>query len=834
MKAQGFIDRQFSAISRSPGRCRYLPRTKPMDFGPDNKGSSPTEVSLAGEWAFCLFEGEGDLSEGLFDENFDLTGFEKTRLPRLFDSNSFLPFSFPHVPGTCKTALFLRDINLDFKGQKTYLVFEGFLGGLAVYINGQPAACADGTGHLTEFEVTRFLKPGKNRIAIVLRSLSELSFFEGKACRKFGSVAPFYLLTRSKGHISDIRICTSLSDGFSQAKLTAEAEGDFIEGGKCRLYDQNGERVATAEFDEEGRAQILLKNPRLWSDEHPDMYLLETEICGEYIYKYVGFKTVDCDLSEGLRLNGRKIRFHGGIYEPLDKTPEQIKSDILTLKQNHVNALVIKGFCDCERVLSLCDKYGILAVADISVDSSLFDMAEDGRIYRDGTVFAYIEEIIRDRTVALRSHTCLAGFGFLNFAGDGKNVHEAIALVKQLSGLPVYYNGDPADTVRTSSFEQRPDIYFTDPSLTAFDDPFAGKKPVAVVGELWEGDDIRVLGGFVERPFDCLAKIKSSRPFFKVDEIDASTGDFYITNLFSFSYLSHLECSFEVTSLGKVTKQGFVGALPLSPGKCQKVHIDFDLPDGEENYIRFEFKRLGDCKWAKDGFSEGSVQFELPKGEGSRREGATYPDLSMTRTGGKITVKGKNFSYLFSEVTGRFARLEYDRKDAVNGPVGLKFLSEDTLLPVDCSCDVSRDGQVAVICCKYVFMADKKPQKETVTAVWCVYPDGRVTVDCSSPAGDFEIDRFGLEIPLKNTDFIYFGMGESSGYNGIFRTAGSAKRRVRSCVFDKNDRSLCVFCGDRMTVETDRQTAFVSSFDGSKGELSLCLCPESGSNLIFE
>ncbi len=830
---QGFFDMGFSTLSRAAGRCRYLPKGSPVDFGSDIKSPSPTEVSLAGEWAFCLFEGEKAVSEKYFEEDFDCSRLEKTELPRLFEKRRQTPFCFPDLPSAEPCALFLKDVELDFSGRKTYLAFEGFLGEMRVFINGSPAAVCDGTGHLTEFEVTRFLKPGKNRVAILLCSSSKTGFFLERGAQSFGIFAPFYFLSRSKGHICDLTLSAEPDDGFFEGSLSVRAFGEFIDGGKCTLYDTKGERVSAADFSEEGTAELKVARPRIWSDEQPELYILEAEICGEYIYKYVGFKRLDSDMTEGLRLNGRRFRFCGGVYDPFGKTAEQIKADIVTLKQNHVNSIILKGNGDCDRVLSLCDKYGILVIADVGVSADAFKAAGDFRIFSDGTLFPLVEGIITERVTALRSHTCLAGFAFLSFCGEGKNLFDAISLVKSLCPLPVFYAGDPADTVRTSGYDSRPDIFVCPPDLSVFDDPFAGKKPAVAAGGLVKSDDIRLFGCFVENPFDCLFDIKNFLPFFKVEEIDASSGDFYITNLFSFSFLSHLECSFEVTSRGKVTAEGFVGALPLSPGRCEKIHLDFDLPEGDENFIRFEFKRLGDCKWAKDGFSEGSVQFALPSRPRKTPPETDGDGLSVKNEDGKFFIKGKRFNYVFSEVFGRFESMEFDRKKLTDGAAELKFECEKALFPAFCGCDFSMDGKTAVLCCKYVYMAEKSAKKETLTAVWCVFPDGRVTLDCSIPAGDFEISRFGLEIPLKNTDFTYFGMGKRSGYNGIFKTEGSAERSVRSCLFDKNDRGLCAFCADRMTVQTSEKNAFFRCGDGH-GELSLTLCPDREHRLIFE
>ena len=253
-------------------------------------------------------------------------------------------------------------------------------------------------------------------------------------------------------------------------------------------------------------------------------------------------------MTEGLRLNGRRFRFCGGVYDPFGKTAEQIKADIVTLKAKSRQFDYFKGNGDCDRVLSLCDKYGILVIADVGVSADAFKAAGDFRIFSDGTLFPPCRrhnnrEGNRPSQPHLPCRLCP-----LSFCGEGKNLFDAISLVKSLCPLPVFYAGGPADTVRTSGYDSRPDIFVCPPSLSVFDALRRQKSlPLRRVA-LVKATTYVFSAALSKTPLIAFFDIKNFLPFFKVEEIDASSGDFYITNLFSFSFLSHLECSFEVTS----------------------------------------------------------------------------------------------------------------------------------------------------------------------------------------------------------------------------------------------------------------------------------------------
>ena len=78
-----------------------------------------------------------------------------------------------------------------------------------------------------------------------------------RGAQSFGIFAPFYFLSRSKGHICDLTLSAEPDDGFFEGSLSVRAFGEFIDGGKCTLYDTKGERVSAADFSEEGTACLL-------------------------------------------------------------------------------------------------------------------------------------------------------------------------------------------------------------------------------------------------------------------------------------------------------------------------------------------------------------------------------------------------------------------------------------------------------------------------------------------------------------------------------------------------------------------------------------------------
>lgn len=857
-------------------RCRYVPFDTVRELHSGGNSSSPLKTSLCGEWAFSLFEGIESVPEEMLSLDFDLSSLPKKQVPAPLaaeeNADSFpIPFCPGSLPPGNPAAVYLRDIKVQNSrpGMKRYLVFEGVSGGLSLFVNGQPAGRSCSTS-LTEFEIGRFLKEGANRIAIVVQRFSLQTYFDRETMWNFfGIFRPVYILSRPTGHIGNLSIDTSLSEDFRMAEIVAEAQTDCPERVTIRVLEPDGAECAKARCDENGRAVLTLMAPRLWNTESPVMYTLEFSCCGEYIYKTVGLKKLSFD-SDGLRLNGREIKLNGMIYEPSPcASPSELKKDVLKMKRANLNAVAICAGCSDDALLGLCDRYGLLAFHSVDINASAFEAAGSKAYASEVTFFPLIAERITKQTALLCNHTSLSGWLLDRFCAEGKNVSDATELLKTLDKRAVFSCGRPADGAKAGRFEQRPDGFCTGREFRRIlSDPLCTKRPVVlwnVSAEDFEdgfagsrravASDPRMIGSFVSCPDASLPELWATAFPFQIDEIDASTGDFYITNLFHFSYLSQLECTYEVTSRGQVTKTGFIGALPIPPGKCEKIHADYCLPEGDENYVRFVFRRLGGCVWAADGHEEGFVQFRLPDGQAIARPEEEDAPVKIDERDDAIVLSGVDFCYVFSKLTGYFREIMAGGEKLTTGEIRFSTAGQeagiDRLCVAAVICECTSDSGTAVIRCEQSLIPPARSQGVRIVSVWCVCPDGKVTLDCSAAADEpFDLCKLGLYIPMKTEPrcFRYFGFGphpnlpgRTAGcFTGVFQAERSRKterRLVRSASFSGSGaKELCISCPDRMLLETGEDYGFAALANPPQGpqfEFSLALCPTEKQVLKF-
>ncbi len=854
MEAQRFFEQLSLSVREGENhRCRYIPFDKHQNPANGKNGSSPLKQTLNGEWAFSLFNGLREIPDEMLKENYDITSMEKTALVRLFDieEGGGFPFAFSpvEIPDINPTAVLIKDVNIkEMRFPKKYLVFEGIAGAFSVFINGKAAVCGSGDQSLCEFDISRFLKEGKNRFVFILTACSSQSFLDAKELfGKFGLFRPVYLLSRPQGHVRDIAYTAKLSDDFREGEISVEIESDAAETAIAVLFDNEGNEVSKGRFNEDGRTVLTVFDPALWNIETPDLYTLEIVCCGEFIYKNIGFRRFYF-VDGQARLNGRSITLNGCIYNDNFLSISDMKNDVLLMKRNHINAVLVSGVCADDGLLSLCDRFGILVVCGMNLDSTAFDRANDERYASDYSLFPLISSRIESQTHFLRGHTSLIGWCFDRFCKEGRNIFEAIELVRKFDTSSIFYAGSPSDTARTTKFEQRPDVYcIPDNDRSVLSDPLSGGKMCVILGGIGAVDERCIMGRFSLDFRNKLPLLKEAALPFKIDEIDAAGGDFYVTNMFKYSYLSRLECLYEVTSRGEVTEKGFVGVFPLPPEKCDKFHVDFTLPEGDENYIRFVFKRFGSCAFANDGFDEGSVQFRLPDNLSNNLSPDSgeqqLPDIKVSENDCEIKITGSNFVYVFSKLYGGFSQIKFENRILLSSPAIFEAKSnEKTFCPAFINTEYSDDCGTAVIHCNQRYMPKGDSAELDIVSVWCVNKSGKITLDSavSNVESLKEIDALKLNIPFENNEFKYFGFGQNSRYNGIFRTESEenfAMRKVRSAVIKNEKKQLCLFTSDRIDIEVNKnevKVLFPKSFENGRAELSISICPTRSETLIYE
>ena len=291
-----------------------------------------------------------------------------------------------------------REINIpaNWDGKRVIAHFGSVTSNIYLYVNGQFAGYAEDSKVAAEFDITPFLKKGKNLIAFQSFRWCDGSWCEDQDFwRLSGPARENYLYARSKEHrLLDVRVETELKNNYKDGALniTAKLQGNTL--AYFGLYDPDGKEVIVTGTDNVkngvAKYQLRVKNVRKWSAETPNLYTLVVSPIQnggmyspyEIIQVKVGFRKVEIK-NKQLLVNGQPVLLKGANRHEMDPdegynvSEKRMIQDIMMMKRLNINAVRPCHYPDDPRWYDLCDKYGLYVVAEANQESHGFQYGDD-------------------------------------------------------------------------------------------------------------------------------------------------------------------------------------------------------------------------------------------------------------------------------------------------------------------------------------------------------------------------------------------------------------------------------------------------------------------------
>ena len=291
-----------------------------------------------------------------------------------------------------------REINIpaNWDGKRVIAHFGSVTSNIYLYVNGQFAGYAEDSKVAAEFDITPYLKKGKNLIAFQTFRWCDGSWCEDQDFwRLSGPARENYLYARSKDHrLLDVRVETELKNNYKDGALniTAKVQGNTL--AYFGLYDPDGKEVIVTGTDNVrngvAKYQLRVKNVRKWSAETPNLYTLVVSPIqngGQYapyeiIQVKVGFRKVEIK-NKQLLVNGQPVLLKGANRHEIDPdagynvSEQRMIQDIMMMKRLNINAVRTCHYPDDPRWYDLCDKYGLYVVAEANQESHGFQYGDD-------------------------------------------------------------------------------------------------------------------------------------------------------------------------------------------------------------------------------------------------------------------------------------------------------------------------------------------------------------------------------------------------------------------------------------------------------------------------
>ena len=298
-----------------------------------------------------------------------------------------------------------------FKGKSVRLHFAGVNSAFYLWINGEQVGYSQGSRTPAEFDISKYLQPGKNRMAVEVYRWGDGAFLEDQDFwRLSGIFRDVKLKAVSEQHINDFTVVTDLDEAFKDAELKVSAEITNPEGASLdfELLDASGKAVfEKITKDAEGKVDVSmpLANPAKWTPESPNLYKLvmtlkdkDGEVL-EIVPQNVGFREVE--IKGGIfYVNGQKVKLkgvnrheHHPEHGQIVSTEDMIR-DLKLFKENNINAVRTSHYPNVPEFYDLCDQYGIFVLDEANIETHEFGATSNKNVLANDPTW---EKAIVDR-----------------------------------------------------------------------------------------------------------------------------------------------------------------------------------------------------------------------------------------------------------------------------------------------------------------------------------------------------------------------------------------------------------------------------------------------------
>ena len=727
-------------------------------------------LPLDGVWKFHYASNYAQAVPGFETEEYDCHDWDTIRVPAHiqmegYDIPQYVNIQYPwdgrediwrdEVPVKFNpVASYVKYFTLpqDFVKQGLYISFQGVESGFALWLNGRYVGYSEDSFTPSEFDLTPFVKEGENKLAVQVFKWTSSSWCEDQDFYRFSGIfRTVYLYTVPEVHVYDLKVqpvvdaslehadlmVDMVMQGCGNAKLTLVGSRDF-----SRQEEEKQEIVFEEKICFDGSEDAVhfvkaVSRPDLWSAEIPRLYTLLVEVWDEtgkqteLLAQNVGFRRFE--MKDGIMtLNGKRIVFKGvNRHEFSSKTgravsKEEVVKDIVTMKQNNINAIRTCHYPDASGIYELCDQYGLYMIAENNLEShGSWDAAIHDLVPKDTVVPGDNmdwEPMMLDRVNSCyqrdKNHPAILIWSVGNESYGGKVIFDMSEKFRELDPYRlVHYEGIFNDRRYDATSDMESQMYTSVANIKKFlaehkEKPFicceythamgnscgamhkytdlTDTEPRYQGGFIWDyidqsilkkdryGKEYQAYGGDCgERPTDynfsgngiCYGGDREASP--KMQEVKFNYQNISIRfeepgyfTVVNKNLFANTERFACVAILQKngIAVKNVKVQTKVAPLVTEKYEIPFEIPGDAEYAVTISFLLKEDLKWAKAGH-------EIAFGQKVYQNNAAWqvPEGTIHVTHGKVNigVKGADFDCLFSLLNGGLVSYRYAGKELI-------------------------------------------------------------------------------------------------------------------------------------------------------------------------
>lgn len=486
------------AINKEEGRSTFVPfasveemKGDPSYTRPWMRTNSSRYLLLNGDWKFNWVKQPSERPVNFYKTNYDVSGWKEIPVPSNWEMLGYgtpiytnITYPIRNNPPFIQTqkgytvekepnavGSYRRDFTLpsDWKDKEIFIHFDGIYSAAYVWVNGKKVGYSQGSSNDAEFNITKYVKTGKNVVAVEVYRWCDGSYLEDQDMFRLSGIhRDVYLVATPKVRLRDMHLTSTLNDRLDKADLNIKAAvrnyGSKSQSASVRvsLLDDQGKQIgiSTIAVNAVGAGKeasktgtIALPNPKLWSAETPNLYTVNLELLDikgnvlEATTQQYGFRKIEI-CNNKVYVNNALILFKGAnrhdIHPKFGKAIplESMIEDILLFKRFNLNIIRTSHYPNDVKMYALYDYYGLYVMdeADLECHGNM------SLSNRESWEPAYVDRVVR-MVERDKNHPSIIFWSMGNECGGGANFLATYKAARAIDDRIIHYQGmnDAAD-----------------------------------------------------------------------------------------------------------------------------------------------------------------------------------------------------------------------------------------------------------------------------------------------------------------------------------------------------------------------------------------------------
>ena len=481
--------------------------------------------NLSGMWKFKFLQTVNDIPKDFGTSDFDYSDFDEIKVPSEWQiqgydtpiyTNIVYPyaletknlFAVPNVKAS-KTSVGLYVCEFDMADLKDnyFIHFGGVNSSAEVYLNGEFIGYSEDTFDFQEYDVTKYIKSGKNVLEVIVYRYCTGSYLEDQDMwRLSGIFRDVYVINKPQFEIKDVYVKSIFEkeNVYNEAQIKMSVALNKVEKGLkliTTVFDKNGEIKRTIETDVQNENMVYgerMTDIVPWSHENPYLYRIDFVLLKDGVFMdkrsiNFGFREVKITpYKDGkgpfILLNGKPVKFRGvnrhefhpeyGHAVPC----ELIYKDLLLCKENNITAIRTSHYPNNRAFYDYCDKLGILVMCENNLETHglSFCIPGNSKLWTKHCVYR-----MQNMVNTYKNHACIVSWSLGNESGFGKSFYEMKKAALAIDDTRfIHYEEDISGKVSDVYSVMYEPVEMMDPigqSKTVIHDRFTVFRPLGVI-----------------------------------------------------------------------------------------------------------------------------------------------------------------------------------------------------------------------------------------------------------------------------------------------------------------------------------------------------------------